>query len=1232
MLGIGKGITKGSPVRSVTRKGLQAWYKADRTQAPLGEEKVEDGGFNRSSVKVYNTGKALSFDGSDDYVDFGSDVNNNGIVWTTAIWIGDYTRGSYDWIYGKENTRNIGLNKGSSLTGNVFYRSSDGTYNEFSCDVFKSNFTNAKRLVFTSDGTDISLYIDGELIDTITPTTTDLKLGRLMAGYDTSNFIVDATVSDFQLYDVAWTQDDVIFDYNNPQKLVTEAPLREEILGEEEVENGNFETGEVGSTNLITYSEDFSDSSWVEAHYGNATAPVLTLNSSESPDGTQNASRLQIDCGGNSSSDYSYFSQVATLDGSSEYTISFYVKSNTSSDQDFLFFNNNSFGASITATAEWQRVESTFTSNSTNPRKFGLVTKGNVQEEVDILIWGAQLEELPYATSYIKTEGSTQSRANTTEWSDYNSANINATIPKALYLPNGGSYVTQAVTEPGKSYRYVIVARSETSTLSDINLQTGSTIQKVIEDVPTSYTTYIGVIGSDSSSFLLGEGGPGSVIIDSISLKEVTQSSSLSEELLPSISDFTIDVNDTDEVSIVDGSAVFNSSSVGGEYLYKGSVPNINTSGVLELSMTVEDHVSGNVRVYFGNPSAVGNDDLIASGDGTFKINITPDSNTFYIQATGGGFEGAVTNVSAKEISLSNSYAYAGNPEWVTAQPYIPQYAMSSYSKKMFFDGVDDYVSNASSLDCISREKDFSVSTWFVPYEIPTTSPTRVGLFQNSHSDIDRNGLNLDDTGKVSGNHYGIVDQVGSKGWTSATSDSALEIGKLYHVVWTNGGYTIGGSNNNKLYINGVLQSGTTKGYTSASVGLYIGKNSNNEYSKSIIDEVSVFDKELSATEVQELFNSGMALDARDHSCYLGANLVQYPDFSDDSSWNHNDIWTIDEDNNRAVATASNYTSGTALNQSGILEEGEWYEVSFEILEITSGYVRTRAGAGGTWSSLATEKGVYTYTLQSVATYPTYFYLECSSTTNASISNVSVKKVDLKGYWRNNGVDEWTDLSLYGNNGTVNGSPTTIQLQEVPYFKKDTLGLPMNKVRERALNLDGDSYAEIADADNLDFGTGDFSIEAWAKFKYENTDSVINVIIGLGGLYGSITSASLVTDSDQFKFHIGGTSVSSSSTLAVSQWYHIVGTRTGTTMRLYIDAEIEGGTSTTSSQTVTNSEVKYIGKDSSSDRPYQDLIDDVRIYNRALSSDEVAKNYKAGLNKHKTGSSFSDDFSSDYGF
>jgi hypothetical protein len=167
---------------------------------------------------------------------------------------------------------------------------------------------------------------------------------------------------------------------------------------------------EPSRTNLFPYSEDFSQSDWVKNGFGSASAPTLTLNSNISPSGSQNASRIQMDCVGNSTSDYSAIYEQLALDGSSQYTISFYVKSNTSSEQDLLFFNNSSFGQQITANSEWQRVEYTFTSNSTNTRNFGLVARGDIQQEVDILIWGGQLEQGDYSTSLINTTGAASTR------------------------------------------------------------------------------------------------------------------------------------------------------------------------------------------------------------------------------------------------------------------------------------------------------------------------------------------------------------------------------------------------------------------------------------------------------------------------------------------------------------------------------------------------------------------------------------------------------------------------------------------------------------------------------------------------------------------------------------------------------------------------------------------------------------------------------------------------------
>jgi hypothetical protein len=47
---------------------------------------------------------------------------------------------------------------------------------------------------------------------------------------------------------------------------------------------------------------------------------------------------------------------------------------------------------------------------------------------------------------------------------------------------------------------------------------------------------------------------------------------------------------------------------------------------------------------------------------------------------------------------------------------------------------------------------------------------------------------------------------------------------------------------------------------------------------------------------------------------------------------------------------------------------------------------------------------------------------------------------------------------------------------------------------------------------------------------------------------------------------------------------------------------------------MTNSEVKLIGRDSAGTRYYKDQIAQPRIYNRALTAEEVQRNYNAGKN------------------
>ena len=148
------------------------------------------------------------------------------------------------------------------------------------------------------------------------------------------------------------------------------------------------------STNLVPYSEDFSDSSWLRV--GGITT---TDNYTTSPSGQNNATRLQWTNATN------YIYQSLSHVGS-DFTLSIYLKSNTNVSQNVrLFMDNGAQGQDVVVTTQWQRFEFTNTTTPTQSnRNVGLIKAGGQVGDLDISIWGAQFENQSYATSYIPTE------------------------------------------------------------------------------------------------------------------------------------------------------------------------------------------------------------------------------------------------------------------------------------------------------------------------------------------------------------------------------------------------------------------------------------------------------------------------------------------------------------------------------------------------------------------------------------------------------------------------------------------------------------------------------------------------------------------------------------------------------------------------------------------------------------------------------------------------------------
>ena len=168
---------------------------------------------------------------------------------------------------------------------------------------------------------------------------------------------------------------------------------------------------EPSRTNYLRYSEDLSQSNWVKTNTGTGIAPIVTDNYAISPDGSQNASRVQFDInGGTTISDRSRLYQDAGTGTSGNQAYSVYVKSNDTSTHAIVF---RALGGAFnvkTVTTEWQRIDMAATDNSFY-FELGLYGDSATSDTADILVWGAQMEEGSYPTSYIPTTSSTVTRS-----------------------------------------------------------------------------------------------------------------------------------------------------------------------------------------------------------------------------------------------------------------------------------------------------------------------------------------------------------------------------------------------------------------------------------------------------------------------------------------------------------------------------------------------------------------------------------------------------------------------------------------------------------------------------------------------------------------------------------------------------------------------------------------------------------------------------------------------------
>ena len=202
-------------------------------------------------------------------------------------------------------------------------------------------------------------------------------------------------------------------------------------------------------------------------------------------------------------------------------------------------------------------------------------------------------------------------------------------------------------------------------------------------------------------------------------------------------------------------------------------------------------------------------------------------------------------------------------------------------------------------------------------------------------------------------------------------------------------------------------------------------------------------------------------------------------------------------------------------------------------------------------------------------------------------------------------TDGWVDRSGNSNSGTlVNGTNTG-----VTNYRDGQVIMP---VANSYLDFDGsDDYVDLTSHSSaFDFGTSNFSVEAWVN-------GTVNSNFRCIFFHHYSPGFTLITTSGQSpdgapRFWLGGSVLNGTTSILDGTWHHVLVTRNGATVTIYIDGSQNVSNAGFSGKSATPTTAQAaIGRYTvtSSSYPFDGKIALVRIYSDALTAAEVLSNY-----------------------
>lgn len=187
-------------------------------------------------------------------------------------------------------------------------------------------------------------------------------------------------------------------------------------------------------------------------------------------------------------------------------------------------------------------------------------------------------------------------------------------------------------------------------------------------------------------------------------------------------------------------------------------------------------------------------------------------------------------------------------------------------------------------------------------------------------------------------------------------------------------------------------------------------------------------------------------------------------------------------------------------------------------------------------------------------------------------------------------------MNYIANSGTINGA-TPVQGQV-----------------SGAYSFDGNDNINIGTT-GLPTGTSARTVEAWFKLASYPSGSNERDIISYGSAVTNQAFVVGVTGPSEHIFFSQWGAIIEGPVISLNQWYHVVVTYDGTTQRIYLNGNtnpVASGSLAMSTSAAGIQIGNFVG--SGIDRHFDGIIDEIRIYNRALTSTEISQSYQRGLN------------------